>query len=144
MRTTVVRWFVYYKCRKVVNKMAKISESEWKVMKILWDKSPLTSKEIVDYVLEENDWSRKTVHTLISRLANKGVINVAKKNKYYEYSPCISKSDCQIEETKTFLEKVYNGSLQMFLTNFVKNQHLSKEEIAELKSIINNNPKEQK
>ncbi|GMQ64746.1 MULTISPECIES: BlaI/MecI/CopY family transcriptional regulator [Vallitalea] len=124
--------------------MAKISESEWKVMKILWDKSPLTSKEIVDYVLEENDWSRKTVHTLISRLANKGVINVAKKNKYYEYSPCISKSDCQIEETKTFLEKVYNGSLQMFLTNFVKNQHLSKEEIAELKSIINNNPKEQK
>ncbi|GMQ56946.1 BlaI/MecI/CopY family transcriptional regulator [Vallitalea sediminicola] len=124
--------------------MAKISESEWKVMKILWDKNPLTSKEIVDYVLEENDWSRKTVHTLISRLANKGVINIAKKNKYYEYSPCISKSDCQIEETNTFLEKVYNGSLQMFLTNFVKNQRLSKEEIAELKSIINNNPTEQK
>jgi BlaI family transcriptional regulator, penicillinase repressor len=40
------------------------------------------------------------------------------------------------EETKSFMQKVYGGSLHLLLTNFVKNENLSPKEIQELRNLL--------
>ena len=116
----------------------RISDAEWQVMKVLWQKSPLTAAEIIEKIIPETKWSRKTVHTLIRRLVQKKVLGVKKYNPYM-YFPLLEEKLCMKEETKTFLEKVYNGSLQLLMANFLKNEKLSKQEIKVLKELLDEN-----
>ncbi len=116
----------------------RISDAEWQVMKVLWKKSPLTAAEIIEKIIPETKWSRKTVHTLIRRLVQKKVLGVKKYNPYM-YFPLLEEKLCMKEETKTFLEKVYNGSLQLLMANFLKNEKLSKQEIKVLKELLDEN-----
>lgn len=117
-------------------KLPNISDAEWQVMKVLWENSPLTAAKIIDEIIPETKWSRKTVHTLLRRLVKKGVVHVEKNNPYIYY-PLYEEELCMKEETKSFLNRVYNGSLQLLMANFLRNERLSSQEIEELKNILN-------
>ncbi|AKN30432.1 beta-lactamase [Clostridium carboxidivorans P7] len=124
-----------------MKEMPKISDSEWEVMKVLWKKSPITSSEIIEALKEYISWSPKTIHTLISRLVNKDAIEVKKTEPFYLYSPKISEDECKKVETKSFIKKVYDGSIHLLISNFLKDEKLSGEEIEELKKILDEKKK---
>lgn len=115
----------------------RISDAEWLIMKVIWGNSPSTASSVIKHLEQETDWSPKTVQTLIGRLVKKGALGVKKDTTLNEYYPLVSKEDCMREETKTFLQKVYDGSLKVLIANFVNNEALSSKEIEELKSILN-------
>lgn len=115
----------------------KISDAEWLIMKAIWQNSPSTASSVIKHLEQETNWSPKTVQTLIGRLVKKGALGVKKDTTLNEYYPLVSKEDCMREETKTFLQKVYDGSLKVLIANFVNNEALSSKEIEELKSILN-------
>lgn len=115
----------------------KISDAEWLVMKVIWQESPLTASSVIEQLKPETDWSPKTIQTMISRLVKKGALGVKKDTVLNEYYPLISKEECMRKETKTFLQKVYDGSLQVLLANFIKSDSLSLKEIDELKKLLN-------
>ncbi|WP_368490599.1 BlaI/MecI/CopY family transcriptional regulator [Clostridium sp. BJN0013] len=120
----------------MLGKTPKISDSEWEVMKVLWKKSPLTSSEIIEILKEYISWNPKTIHTLISRLVKKDAIEVKKDAPFYLYYPKVSQDECRKMETRSFIKKVYNGSIHLLISNFIKNEKLSDEEIEELKQIL--------
>ena len=57
-----------------MKKLPQISEAEYEVMKVIWKYAPINTNEITDKLLQCTDWSPKTIHTLIKRLAGKGDI----------------------------------------------------------------------
>jgi BlaI family transcriptional regulator, penicillinase repressor len=113
-----------------------ISDAEWQVMKVLWEKSPLTSTEIIESLRGNTTWSPKTIHTLISRLVKKEALGVSKNSTINQYYPIVSQDECRKVETKSFIKKVYDGSLQLLIANFIKDEKLSLEEIDELRRIL--------
>ncbi len=116
--------------------MNNISDSEWKVMKVLWKKSPRLGSEIVEELEAVTGWNPKTIHTLIRRLVSKGAITAKKENTYYSYYAAVTESECVKEETKTFLEKCFDGSLNMLISNFIEDKKLSDQEIQELENLL--------
>ena len=120
----------------MLRKMPKISDAEWEVMKVLWKNSPLTSSEIIEILKEYTSWNPKTIHTLISRLAKKEAIKVEKREPFYLYYPNISQKEYRKTETKSFIKKVYDGSIHLLISNFIKNEKLSEKEIDELRKIL--------
>ena len=119
-----------------MNELPKISDSEWEVMKVLWEKSPLASSEIIKILKGSISWSPKTIHTLISRLVNKNAIEVKKDAPFYLYSAKVSEEECRKMETKSFIKKVYYGSIHLLISNFIKDEKLSDEQIEELHRIL--------
>ncbi|MDP4180170.1 MAG: BlaI/MecI/CopY family transcriptional regulator [Bacillota bacterium] len=119
-----------------MNKIPKISDSEWQVMKVLWDKAPITSSEIVEILKPITKWSSTTIYTLLSRLVNKKAVRIEAGSSPYICYPVISREECRKQERKSFLNKVYDGSLNLMLSNFIDEHKLSNEEIEELKSIL--------
>lgn len=113
-----------------------ISEAEWKVMECLWGKPNLTLKEIAES-LKDTDWSYTTIRTLVTRLVEKGVVGADKSSSSnFRYFPIAPEKECRVQETKSFLTRVFDGSVAMMLSTLVKQEELSKEEISELKKII--------
>ena len=75
--------------------MKKISNSEFVVMRVLWDSDkPLNRHQITELVHQEpynQTWELPTVSTFISRLYHKGYISYTKENKIYCYYSKITK-----------------------------------------------------
>ena len=51
--------------------MARLTDSEWKVMEALWQGGPQTLGEVLARLAEDTGWSRTTVHTYLTRMMAK-------------------------------------------------------------------------
>lgn len=122
----------------------KISDAEWQVMKVIWERAPITSSEIVEALKTVTKWSPTTIYTLINRLVNKKAVRIEEGSSPYICYPLISQEEFSREESKSFLRKVYSGSLNLMLSNIVKEHGLSDEEIDELKRILDESKKKGK
>ena len=68
----------------------KISESEYEVMKVLWESGqPMPVTDIRRILHQRKSWEATTVKTLIARLTEKGAVIQEKRNLYY-YAPSIT------------------------------------------------------
>lgn len=114
----------------------RVSESEQIVMEILWQKSPLTSKQVIDR-LESNGWNEKTVKTFLSRMVKKRVISYKQDGRKYLYSPIYEKEQFIKNETDGFIEKIFKGDVKNLLSTFVQNKQLSKNELEYLTKLLN-------
>lgn len=119
-----------------MREIPKISEAEWEVMKLLWKANPLTSEKIIESLAEENNWSTQTVKTFITRLIKKGAIGFEKTGRVYNYYPLISEDECIKSENNFFLNKVYNGALNILFSKFLEDDNLSIDEIEELENLL--------
>ncbi len=118
-----------------MNPQISISESEWIVMKVIWNDPPKTLQDILSS-LKNTNWTSSTIQTYLARLVKKGVLETQRQGKGYLYYPRISENDCQLAESRNFLGRIYDGSLTQMVKGFVKSGGLSENELAELKKFI--------
>ncbi len=115
----------------------QISESELEVMKALWEYGNATSSQIIERLSQTAEWKPKTVQTFINRLVTKGAVKPVKtESKAFMYTPLVCESDFKASANKSFLEKVYDGSVNLMLASFIKEQQISKEEIESLRRLL--------
>ncbi len=125
-----------------MQKVPQISESELEVMKVVWQLNQTTSGEIVDRLIENTDWKPKTIQTLITRLVTKGALKADHTGgKAYLYSPIISEQQYKAYANQSFLQKLYNGSVNQMLSSFIKEQQLTKLELENLKKLLDEETK---
>ncbi len=113
----------------------KITDSELEIMKVLWDNNPILSSDIVK-ALHETDWDPKTIHTFLRRLVSKKLVKAKKNGTFYEYTPLINKTEYIIKESKSFLKKIFHGSISNMVYKFVNEGELSPDEFKNLKEMI--------
>lgn len=112
-----------------------LSENEWYIMQVLWEKSPSTLREICDALQKKKGWTKHAVSSFLKRMEAKGAIRTedAKVKEYY----AVWNREAMIEkETHSVLDRVYKGDLLLMVTNAVKQQELTKEEMDELKQLL--------
>ena len=114
----------------------KISDAEWRIMKLLWREAPLTANQMMDVLADKTQWSAQTLKTLLSRLVKKGALRTEKQSREFLYFPEITEDECLKAERQSFLGRVYNGAMKPLLTGFLEDQQLSDQEIADLKRIL--------
>jgi BlaI family transcriptional regulator, penicillinase repressor len=116
--------------------LPKIADSEWRIMKVLWKKAPQSAQDIIETLADEVNWSSKTIKTLLNRLVNKGALVYEKEGRSYLYSPRIGEAACKREETRTFINRVFDGAFKPMLAAFLEDGKLTPEEIDELRKIL--------
>lgn len=114
----------------------KISESEWKIMHLLWHQSPLTIGDMVEQLDKDTGWKPRTIKTLISRLIQKGAVEVRAEGRSNLYYPLAPMDECVRNENASFLNKVYSGTLNRMFLSFIQQSELSNEDIDALKRIL--------
>ncbi len=119
-----------------MSKLPTISEAEYEVMKIIWKHSPISTNEVVEQLLKTSSWTSKTIQSLLGRLVKKGVLEYSKEGRVYVYTPLIKEEDYLEKESSSFLDRFYNGALNAMVVNFLDRDRLSKNDIAELRQIL--------
>lgn len=115
----------------------KISDSEWEIIKIIWSNPNCTAMFIIEKLKNNREWKPKTVKTLIRRLVDKGAIGYEQDGREYKYYSLIDEKECKVQEGKSFIERVYNGSIKAMVLNFIESENLSKKDIEDLRDVLN-------
>lgn len=112
----------------------KLFDSELKVMEIIWEKEPITAKEVSKLLKEAIGWNKNTTYTIIKKLIDKEIVSRQEPN--FLCSSLVKREEVQRAETLSLIERLYQGSKTKFFATFLQNEKLTKEEIQELKDLI--------
>ena len=114
----------------------RLTDAEWQVMECLWAGAPMSGREVTQALEPKTGWSRSTILTLLSRLEAKGAVTGDSEEGKKRFSPLLRREDAALQETETFLDKVYHGSLSLMVSALTQRQALSPEEIRQLHQLL--------
>ena len=114
----------------------KLFESEAKVMEIIWEKTPISAKDISLLAAEAIGWNKNTTYTVIKKLEAKGFIK--REDPGFICTPLVSQSQMQKVEVLSLVKKVFGGSRKALFSALLEDEPLSAEEIEELRKLIDN------
>ena len=113
-----------------------LSENEWYIMQVLWERGPAGLLEICDALQEKKRLTKHAVTSFLKRMLEKGAVGMDESGKVKQYYAVWNREETVKEETASILDRVYQGNLLYMVSNAVKERVLSPEDIAELKSIL--------
>ncbi|MBE7720102.1 BlaI/MecI/CopY family transcriptional regulator [Lacrimispora indolis] len=126
-----------------MNHLPQISEAEYEVMKVLWNDAPISTNDVTEKLTKTTSWNPKTIHTLLKRLVQKGAVTYRKEGRVFVYTPLVEKKEYLKKENDHFLNRFYNGKISGMVTNYINSDHVSREDLAELRKLLLNGQEEE-
>lgn len=114
----------------------KLFDSEAKVMAIIWEKAPISAKEISLIAAQTIGWNKNTTYTVIKKLEAKGFLH--RSDPGFICTPLVSQSEVQKGEAKMLLKKFFGGSRRALFSALLEDEELSSDEIDALRHLIDN------
>ena len=105
-------------------------------MNQLWKEPHLTIAKLTDRLKEDTGWDKHTIITMLGRLEKKGAVSYRQQERAKEFYPLVSREKASQDETESFLERVYQGSLGLMLCQMMKRDQLTSEERLELQRML--------
>ncbi|MCD8349038.1 MAG: BlaI/MecI/CopY family transcriptional regulator [Planctomycetaceae bacterium] len=120
-----------------------ITEAEWPIMAVLWEKGTVTSAEIIDTVMARRDVTKRTLKALLNRLITKGSVVFTRDDRdqrVYHYSAAITREEAMRSRTHAVLDMVGGNALDL-LASFVTHARLQPDDIAQLRELLDEKEK---
>jgi predicted transcriptional regulator len=118
------------------SELPPISESEAKVMDVLWQTQPATAEQIFAQLQSSEGWHVSTVKTLLGRLVKKNAIATVSDGRRFLYRPLLSRDVYVSLESRSLLDRLFGGKVAPLVSHFAEQRKLSKRDIAELRRLL--------
>ena len=115
--------------------MIQISEAESRVMQVLWEAAPRSAEEVIA-ALADAGWAEGTIKTLLNRLLTKGAVSASKDGRRFFYSPLIARDAWVLEESRSLLDRLFDGKVAPLVAHFSQHRKLSADDVAQLRQLI--------
>jgi len=119
-------------------KSGLLTPSEWKIMRIVWERKAGASRDFCREAGERYGWAPSTVKTLLSRLVNKGFLKTTRVGNSFLYEPAKAALSTLYKAADYLLDNVVHGTKGPLLSYMVKKSNLSPQEINELRALLEN------
>lgn len=114
----------------------RLPESELEIMQIVWNERPPVSRVTIERILQEtHPLAPTTILTLLTRLTDKGFLTQKKEGRSNLYEPLITEREYLASESRSFLDRLFHGSVANFATALC-DSGIEKEELEELKKLL--------
>lgn len=115
---------------------SNISNGEWKIMKLLWDNGEMTVTQFVTALSDDTAWNKNTIFTMLKRLEEKGFAKLVSEKRPQKYAAAITREKATNIATGSFVERVFDGNMKLFISAISGGSTLTKEEIDELRAML--------
>lgn len=110
----------------------KLGEMEQKFADLIWEKAPISTRDLIKLCSEIFNWKRTTTYTMLKRLCEREFF----ENDNGTVKILLAREDFLSEKGEEFLQETFEGSLPRFITAFTRRKKLSREEIQEIQQLI--------
>ena len=112
----------------------RLSDRELDVMAVLWARGSGTVAEVRKDLGDPLAYT--TVLTVLRTLEEKGFVRHADEGKMHRYRPLVARERAGRSALSRMVEKLFEGSPELLITQLVSDRKLSNEEIRRLKRIL--------
>ena len=77
-----------------------LGDLEADIMAVVWEKEPVTVRDVYETLLAERKIAYTTVMTVMTRLGEKGILEKIKKGQTYSYTASLSRSEFEAMASK--------------------------------------------
>jgi BlaI family penicillinase repressor len=135
------------KSRKIKNigrkkTVVELTEAEWEIMKVVWEKEPCAAGTVQEVLAESRDRAYSTVKTTMDRMVEKGFLQIEKIRNLQLFRSCISQVDAKRGEFRKMLKRAFDGALTPMMQFLIEHEGLSKKQASELRRLVNEAEKE--
>jgi BlaI family penicillinase repressor len=106
-------------------------------MEVVWERQPIAASDIAGALTASRAWHPQTVKTLLTRLVSKKALTYKAEGKRYLYRAKVSREAAVRAESRTFLSRLFGGEVTPAVVHLLSHAQLSDDEIAKLRSILN-------
>ncbi len=110
----------------------RLAEGEAKFAKLIWQKEPISSPELVKLCEKEFGWKKSTTYTVLKKLCERGIF----QNEKAVVTSLLSEEEFYSYKSRKFVEESFGGSIPKFLTAFMGGKKLSPNQAEEIKELI--------
>lgn len=116
--------------------VSKITDSEVKVMRVLWEADcEIPIADIRKTLEQTSKWETSTIKTLLRRLCEKGVVLATKKEVFY-YMPLVSEAEYNEYTTQSLIDRLYSGSAKDLVASLLGSKKFDASDIEELRTMF--------
>jgi BlaI family penicillinase repressor len=120
----------------------ELTEAEWEIMKVVWEKQPCAAGTVQETLAKSRDRAYSTVKTTMDRMAEKGFLEIERIRNLQLFKSCISEIDAKRGEFRKMLKRAFDGALTPMMQFLVEHEGLSKEEASQLRTMVEKQNKE--
>lgn len=123
----------------------RLGDAELEIMQVIWHTgAPMTAGSVQEKLRGRRDWQLSSLMTALSRLAEKGFVQCDRSTRTNLYTALISEAAYREEAGQSFLAKLYDNSIQNFVTALYDAHALTPDDLEELRSLIDEMERRQK
>ena len=115
----------------------ELTEAEWEIMKVLWEKEPCSAGTVQETLAESKDWAYSTVKTTMDRMVEKGFLKIERIRNLQLFRCCISEVDAKRGEFRKMLKRAFDGALTPMMQFLIEHEGISKEQASQLRRLVN-------
>lgn len=110
-----------------------LGELELAIMEILWERSPATVRQVREELAEERELAYTTVMTVMSRLADKGLLSRQKEGRAYVYWPDQSRAELEASLAGQVVRALLEDFGEVAVSQFIHElEQVDRESLAQL------------
>lgn len=110
----------------------KLGVVETQFAELIWAREPIASGELVKLCEKELNWKKSTTYTVLKKLCERGIF----QNNDGIVTSLLTKDEFNAVQSEQFVEDTFEGSLPAFLAAFTSRKTLSKDEVEEIRRLI--------
>jgi len=116
--------------------MNTLTEPELGIMQTLWETNDAVPRSYIQKKLSHLNWKDTTFNTYLSRLQGKGFVAKETQGQTHYYHPLVSQQKYQQVESASVLNKLFQGSLKNFVLSVSHTDTVKKEDLEELRNLL--------
>jgi predicted transcriptional regulator len=110
--------------------------AELEILTILWEKQPLTVKDIHDELATSKDVGYTTALKIMQNMTAKGLLRREPNGKNHLYYAVYKKEETRGRLLDRFLDSTFSGSASSLVMQLLGNKKTSKRDLDEIKKLI--------
>jgi BlaI family transcriptional regulator, penicillinase repressor len=114
----------------------KPTASELDILHVLWDRGPSTVRDVHAALSEKRDLGYTTVLKLMQIMTAKGLVRRNEEQRAHVYEACLPAEKTKRQLAADTLERVFEGSASQLMLHALAGHRSSKQEIAELRRLL--------
>ena len=114
----------------------ELTEAEWEIMKIVWDKEPCAAGTVQETLAGSRNRAYSTVKTTMDRMVEKGLLEIERIRNLQLFKSRVSEVDAKRGEFRKMLKRAFDGALTPMMQFLIEHEGISTEDASQLRKLV--------
>jgi len=115
----------------------KPTAAELEILHVLWSRGPSTVREVHDALGDTKDVGYTSVLKFLQIMTTKGLVKRNETQRAHVYEACLPAEQTKRQLAGDILQRVFEGSASQLMMHALAGKKASREEIEELRRLLN-------